>query len=408
MPFEAVLAGAVVVCAALVVASELRKRRAESAAADLRLELALAEAATFAKDEDGRYVRVTEAAAARFGRPVADILGRTDAEVASAVFAATAERNEVEALGVDVVSRDEPSPSGGGSVRTSRAIRRDADGRCIGVVGAFTATRSTASTHADALRARELERLRDLDHVRTQVLNTVTHELRTPLTPIKVHTHLLRASATDERSQRALDVIERNVQRLDDVVKDLLEVAQAEKERPASRAELVEISEVVRAVAADVAGRAEEAGISLETDVEQGLVVVGDARRLRQVVLNLADNALKFTPVGGHVRIEARADGARARVAVADDGEGIDARDLDLLFQPFAQVHDTMQRTRSGAGLGLSVARTAVERHGGVIWAESAGRGRGSTFAFVVPLADAPTVRLVPRETRPALFRRRR
>ncbi|HVS00201.1 MAG TPA: ATP-binding protein, partial [Thermoanaerobaculia bacterium] len=138
-----------------------------------------------------------------------------------------------------------------------------------------------------------------------------------------------------------------------------------------------------------------KAGISLAAEIEEGMPAIrADARRLRQVVYNLLSNALKFTPAGGRVRLTARRRPAveggpvdsRFEVSVVDTGIGIDSEGQTRLFQVFEQVGDTSySRRHHGTGLGLALSRRLVEMHGGRIWAESAGEGKGSTFVFEVP-----------------------
>jgi signal transduction histidine kinase len=130
------------------------------------------------------------------------------------------------------------------------------------------------------------------------------------------------------------------------------------------------------------------AGLSLRLEAPEPLVVQGDASRLHQVLANLLSNAVKFTPKGGSVRIAARPDGGFVRVEVTDSGTGFLPGQVELLFQPFSQLHDGSSASARGTGLGLYIVRGIVERHGGSIGASSAGPGRGATFWFTLPLAS--------------------
>ena len=114
-----------------------------------------------------------------------------------------------------------------------------------------------------------------------------------------------------------------------------------------------------------------------------------DETKLKQIMFNLLANAIKFTPDGGQIRVEARNDGSMLRIVIADTGIGLTADDTEFIFQAFAQVDSSLGRQHQGTGLGLSLARRLVELHGGRIWAESAGLGKGSTFTVVLPLIEA-------------------
>jgi signal transduction histidine kinase len=131
---------------------------------------------------------------------------------------------------------------------------------------------------------------------------------------------------------------------------------------------------------------ARQNGIELAAKLEPDLQVLGDPKRLQQIMYNLLGNAFKFTEKGGHIVVEVRREGDQALVSVRDSGAGMQPDDLTRLFEPFSQVHDVMEKTNAGTGLGLYICRGIVEGHGGRIWAESDGRGKGSRFAFTIPL----------------------
>jgi histidine kinase len=148
-----------------------------------------------------------------------------------------------------------------------------------------------------------------------------------------------------------------------------------------------QLEELVRHAVDSFRATYAEKSVVLEADVTGRMPVKADAQRLTQVLFNFLTNALKFTPEGGRVRVVARADAEQAEVGVHDSGRGLTQREIDQLFKPFSQVHDPKETKEKGTGLGLYICKGIVEEHGGRVWVESDGRGKGSRFAFSVPLA---------------------
>lgn len=238
-------------------------------------------------------------------------------------------------------------------------------------------------------RTRELDRLRELDKLKSRIINTAAHELCTPLTPIKVQVHLLStkyAANLHDEQMKALSIIDRNVERLTQIVKDVLDVAALQagalpvQKRPLDiSALLVEAGESFREEAA-------KAGVTLDVRIPTGLRVNGDVARLTQAAFNLLSNAVKFTPKGGRVVFEAAPMNGLVRVRVQDTGTGLGVEEIPRLFQPFVRLDDAMEKGKPGTGVGLYVTRGIIEEHGGRVWCESPGRGLGSTFSLTLPL----------------------
>ncbi|MEA3198763.1 MAG: hypothetical protein QOE90_191 [Thermoplasmata archaeon] len=243
----------------------------------------------------------------------------------------------------------------------------------------------------NAKRAAEIERLRELDRLKTQFVNTLSHELRTPLTPLKVQLHILKnAPQEGPARQRAMDMLERNLARLSSLVDEFLEVARIQSgglKLSKARADAGPILHESLESYHDVA-RAN--GVKLEVALDPALWADLDPKRISQVVFNLVGNAMKFTPKGGTIRVEARRKADAIQVRVSDTGVGLSAADIAKLFEPFSQAHDTMQKTNAGTGLGLFICRGIVESHGGRIGVDSDGPGKGSCFWFTLPAADGP------------------
>lgn len=234
----------------------------------------------------------------------------------------------------------------------------------------------------------EIEHLKEMDRFKTMFINTAAHELHTPLTPLRLHVFALKEGhkgVLSAEQRTTVDVLDRNVERLSGLVEDVLNAARLQANKMVLERRAVDLSEVLRASATSYQESAKGAGVRLESQVDPGLSVSGDASRLGQVVDNLLDNAVKFTPRGGSVRVEANRSGGGVVVRVADTGVGLPKGEIGKLFQPFTQAHSPMERTRAGSGLGLFICRGIVELHGGRIDCKSEGPGKGSTFSFYLP-----------------------
>ena len=252
--------------------------------------------------------------------------------------------------------------------------------------------RKRAESERNVARERlaEIRRLKEMDRVKTQFVNTISHELRTPLTPIKVQLHIMKGAKDAAAMMKARDVLERNVGRLAGLVDELLEVARIQAGTLRLAKTYVDLGQAVQQALDSYVDVARSNQLELSQKVEDGLITLADAKRLQQVMYNLLGNAFKFTEAGGRIDVVVRRDGDNALVSVSDDGAGMEAEDIARLFEPFSQVHDPMQKTNAGTGLGLYICRGIVEGHGGKIWAESDGRGKGSRFVFTIPL-ETPT-----------------
>jgi two-component system phosphate regulon sensor histidine kinase PhoR len=235
----------------------------------------------------------------------------------------------------------------------------------------------------------DVTELKRLEQARREFVANVSHELRTPLTAIKGYAEtLLHGGLADEASAAEfVRVIDRHAERLRLLIEDLLDLAAVEQGR--ARLDLLPISAAEAAAqAVGVVRPASEArGQTLEVDVPADLPAIrADRDRLAQVLINLLDNAIKFTPEGGRIRIEARADGDRLEIAVRDSGPGIPQEDLGRIFERFYRVERSRDRREGGTGLGLAIAKHLVQAMDGSIEATSA-PGAGSTFRVTLPLA---------------------
>jgi len=228
------------------------------------------------------------------------------------------------------------------------------------------------------------------DRSKNDFLAMLSHELRNPLAPIRNSLYVLdRAAPGGEQARRAQGVIGRQVGHLTRLVDDLLDVTRISRGKVQLKRELVDLGELLRRAAEDHRASFVEGGVDLEVSVPEGtLFTLGDRTRLTQVVGNLLENAIKFTPRGGKasLTLEENATLRQAIVRIRDTGAGIAAEMLPRLFQPFTQADTTLDRSKGGLGLGLALVRGLVEMHGGAVSAESDGPDRGAEFTLRLPL----------------------
>lgn len=226
---------------------------------------------------------------------------------------------------------------------------------------------------------------------RDHFLAMLGHELRNPLSAISL---ALQAVAID--SEKALAVMHRQTAQLTYLVNDLLDVARVSSGRIELRRNALELGGALDQTIEGLREQIERAGLFLECDIERGVVVDGDQARLEQVFGNLLTNALKYTPAGGTVSVTVKREERHARVEVRDTGVGLPAESLQAIFEQFVQVESTLARARGGLGIGLTLARTLVELHGGTIAAQSEGEGLGSLFTVRLPLSASAIQRQGP------------
>ncbi len=229
--------------------------------------------------------------------------------------------------------------------------------------------------------------LAETEAMRQQLIADVSHELKTPLSSIKGYMEGLQdgvIAPTEETFQLVHDEAER-LQRL---VHDLQELSRAEADQIPLHLGVHDAAELAASAAEWLRPQFADHGIALAVSLPEGaLRVRADFDRARQVLLNLLGNALQYTPEGGQVTLTVTAERDAARFSVADTGVGLAGEDLQRVFQRFYRVDKSRARASGGSGIGLTIARHLAEAHGGRLWAESAGPGRGSTFHFTLPLA---------------------
>ena len=243
----------------------------------------------------------------------------------------------------------------------------------------------SAHLYREAQEARRLAEAASL--VKDEFLATLSHELRTPLNAIVGWAHLLKLDQlTPDDNRQAVDTIIRNATAQSQIIEELLDVSRIVTGKLRLDLRPVEIGAIVEASMGTVTPAAHAKGIHVQLLQDPaGSYVMGDPERIQQIFWNLLSNAIKFTSKNGKVRVNIQSVGSQVEIAVADDGLGIEAEFLPLIFNRFTQKDSSSTRSARGLGLGLAIARQLVELHGGTIDAESRGTGQGSTFTVRFP-----------------------
>ncbi|HKQ68023.1 MAG TPA: ATP-binding protein [Polyangiaceae bacterium] len=277
----------------------------------------------------------------------------------------------------------------GDDARCARFTASSLAGREVTILLAFEDI--TAQKCAEARLQRADAALREADRRKDEFLAVLSHELRTPLSSIFMHAQLLQQGGVDdERAKHSGEVIERAAKGQASLIDDLLDVSRIIAGKLRLSLSDIDVTVAVQAAVDAASVDAKRRGVELSMrGPAKRLPVMGDATRLQQAVANLLTNALKFTPDGGRIDVTVDEVDRRASIRVRDTGVGIDPDFLPSLFVRFSQADRTTTRSTGGLGLGLSIAHAIVEAHHGTIRGESAGRGKGSTFTIVLPVATA-------------------
>jgi len=325
--------------------------------------------ALLATDRHGRIVLLNRAAEEMLGirrdavggRPVHEVVG--DSRL-TAMFEDATERGRV---GVDELP---PGSLGDRVVEAHCAPIQGEDGGIAGAVAVL----------------RDVTELRQSERLRRELTANVSHELRTPLTSIKgfAETLLGGAMADEETRRRFLTIIDNEADRLVKLVDDLMDLSRLESKRVALELTAVDVGALVSQTVDKLRPLAETARLDLRENSPRGIVVSADADRLEQVVTNLIDNALKYTPAGGRISVAVHARNGEVELSVSDTGRGIPADDLPHVFERFYRSDRSRTRVSGGTGLGLAIAKHIVEAHGGHISVRSR-LDEGTTFVVTLP-----------------------
>lgn len=269
-------------------------------------------------------------------------------------------------------------------VRERAELEFDREGKLLGGFG---------TTQDVTERKQAEEALCDADRRKNEFLAMLAHELRNPLAPIRNAAAILKLPGAPESTrQNALDLLDRQLQHMVRLIDDLMDVSRITRGKLQLRKERIDLRAVLDQALKAARPRVEAAEHVLSVSLpSQPIHLDADAVRLTQVFLNLLNNACKYTDRGGTIRLDAERDGADVVVKVTDTGAGISTESLPHIFEPFSQVPSTLTQAEGGLGIGLSLARSLVEMHGGSIEAKSDGLGKGSEFVVRLPALDEAT-----------------
>ena len=237
------------------------------------------------------------------------------------------------------------------------------------------------------------EKLKELDQMKTDFISIASHQLRTPLTAIKGYSSMILEGTYGDTSLKikgAVDKIFQSAQRLIYIVNDLLDVSRIEQGRFQLALEEVKIANVLKDVVEELRTNAQKKNLDLSFNVsidDAEVKIKADPSKIRQVLTNLVDNAIKYTP-SGYVKAELQRVGATVLISVKDSGAGISPETLSNLFQKFTRAKNVAKLHTDGSGLGLYIAKQIIDAHQGKIWAESTGEGHGSRFCVELPIGN--------------------
>ena len=319
-------------------------------------------------------------AEAHIGRRVADILPSL-APAATAVIARVIETGQA-AHDLEIVGETPAQPGVARYFTLSSFPAFGEDGAVSGV----------GCVVEEITQSKRIEAFKEANRRKDEFLATLAHELRNPLTPVKATLQMLQLPGADDPAARAgnlkaLQKAERQVDHLLRLVEDLLEVARITLGKIELRKERTDLLDLLPQALDMVAPLMESKGHRLVQDLQAtALPVFGDRVRLVQILANLLDNAVKYTPEGGCISLVAKAENGEALLSIRDNGVGIPPEKLEYIFDLFAQVDYCGLRARGGIGIGLALTRHLVQLHGGTVQAISSGLGKGSEFIVRLPL----------------------
>ncbi|RKH07214.1 PAS domain-containing sensor histidine kinase [Corallococcus carmarthensis] len=375
--------------ARLLVAEQEARERLEESFAVLDTFLNHAPVALGFIGRDLRYLRSNDALAALHGRRREEELGKTVREMTPqmAPFVEPLMRQVLDEgtpiIGLNMTGEVPSTPGEQRHWNVSYYPVRTASGTILGV--GVVVAEITAEYRAQAERDRLLREAQEAIRIRDDFMSIAAHELKTPLTPLKLHLQMLKGQADTGHgvASRHVDKALAQLARLSLLVNDLLDTSRIQAGKLELATEPIPLREFIREVLLDFRGTSSLHSLRFEAP-DEPLVILGDRARLAQVLTNLVENAFKYSPTGGTIRVTARRMGTEACVSVKDEGIGIPKEEQAHLFERFFRARNAPISGFGGLGLGLYICRDIIERHGGRIWVESEVE-HGSTFHFVLP-----------------------
>jgi two-component system CheB/CheR fusion protein len=346
--------------------------------------------AIYFKDARGRFIRANRAMAERLGLDDPQkAVGKTGFELPGYQQALSVHQQDELVLRSGLAQHYEleprKTPEGEDAWDlVTRLPLQDAAGSVVGIIGVFRDVTE---------QRRAQQKIHDAVTRRDQFLAMLSHELRNPLGAMVTATRLLGHEGTSpERCQQLLDVLGRQARQMARLLDDLLEVSRVTQDKIELRRRPLDLRPIVSEAAETVRELMQSRDVQLEIELpDEPLVVDCDPARMQQVQVNLLNNAAKYSSAGGHVWLSLKREGAEAVLRVKDDGVGIPKHILDDVFELFVQSHRTLDRAEGGLGVGLTLVRGLVQRHGGSVTAHSDGEGQGSEFVVRLPLSVQTT-----------------
>lgn len=228
------------------------------------------------------------------------------------------------------------------------------------------------------------------NRAKDEFLSIVSHDLRTPLNAIIGWARMLETGTVNSADtiKHAIEVINRNARTQLQLIDDILDLARIRSGKMRLEIGQVDLADTIKTAIEAITPSANQKQIQIQPSLTKGDFVRGDATRLEQVLWNLLQNAVKFTPENGVIKVSLRQNDSKTEISISDTGQGISEQFLPHVFESFEQADMTKNRRNSGLGLGLAISRHIVEQHGGTIRAESAGENLGATFIITLPIAS--------------------
>ena len=275
----------------------------------------------------------------------------------------------------------------------SGAPIKDTDGKIIGAVLIFrdiTERRRIERERSQLLAGEQAarEQAEAASRAKDEFVAVISHEIRSPLNSILGWAQMLKTGRLNKgEADRAIETIERNARMQVQLVEDLLDISRVITGKLTLNVRPVELTEIIELALDAIRPAAEAKAIELRVQLApSGSVISGDPNRLQQIVWNLLSNAVKFTPRHGRIEVRMERVNSQVQITVRDSGIGINPEFLPFVFDRFSQASTTSERKYGGLGLGLAIVRHLVELHGGTVWADSSGEGRGAIFTVAFPV----------------------
>ncbi|MDD5594832.1 MAG: ATP-binding protein [Candidatus Omnitrophica bacterium] len=350
------------------------------------------------KDKHGHLLMVNQAHAKGLGLRPEEVVGKTDFDIFPKARAEKMLQDDLKVIKtgkaiIDKVERATRADGIDNYVSTTKIPRLDSRGKVIGLIGITRDITKRVQLErlqeeTEKIKSR-IDTLEELNKIKSGLISVVSHELRTPLAIIMEAVDLVYEQISgplNDKQREVLATAKINIERLKRMVEELLEMSRIESAQFRLRYSLVNFNELLKETSDFFVKLAAEKGVSLEYALPAKQInVFLDYSRVSQIISNLVNNAIKFTEKDGRIIVELKLLENKIRVGVIDTGIGISGGDLPKLFNKFVQVSKKPEAEKKGVGLGLSIVKELVEKHGGEIWVESR-LGVGSKFYFTLPL----------------------